>query len=381
MNLIRTYGSTDFITCLRAIAATMVVVIHTGALAGFGGIGQNITEGGKYGVQIFFVISGFSIAATVATAKSYPEFFVRRFFRIAPLYWLVISLVSILTIAGLLAPNYWSERFETGISWSNYLLHTSWLSCFTPKIANTILGVEWTIPIELFWYLSLPWLIAFTRTPRQAKYAWGLVFAAAALTKAGAYAVVSDEPGLFAKWFPTSYGPYFLLGVSAFQVRNQPNSWIHKTFKRHLPACVAVCVANYILGGPARGIVLSLTTFLLIALFEKEHYPRLAYLLNNRPLLFLGTISYSVYLTHFPIALFLMPYLTDGWSLFLATYTTTIVLSTVLYVAVERPTNNWGKQLSRRLIPQQGPIISNSSQLEDVPKSAEATPNIVAKAA
>ena len=58
-SFVRSYGSTDFITGLRAIAATMVVIIHTGALLEFGTIGFNITMAGKYGVDIFLLFQAF----------------------------------------------------------------------------------------------------------------------------------------------------------------------------------------------------------------------------------------------------------------------------------------------------------------------------------
>lgn len=63
---VRRYGETDFITGLRAIAASMVVIIHTGAFTGFGSMGSALTGLGKYGVDIFFVISGFTVAKTFA---------------------------------------------------------------------------------------------------------------------------------------------------------------------------------------------------------------------------------------------------------------------------------------------------------------------------
>ena len=83
--IIRKYGETDFITGLRAIAATLVVVIHTGAFVDFGIIGSAITYSGKYGVDIFFAISGFTIAKTYAEASSYKSYLGRRLFRILPL--------------------------------------------------------------------------------------------------------------------------------------------------------------------------------------------------------------------------------------------------------------------------------------------------------
>jgi|GEM_PF-5865075 len=74
MGILRSYANTNFVTTLRAIAATMVVVIHTGAFSAFGVVGNNITEAGCHGVEIFFVISGFSIATTWAKAANYGDF-------------------------------------------------------------------------------------------------------------------------------------------------------------------------------------------------------------------------------------------------------------------------------------------------------------------
>jgi len=59
--LMRRYGDTDFVTGLRAVAIVMVLVIHSGAFVDFGTIGQSVTDNGKFGVQIFFVIAGFTI--------------------------------------------------------------------------------------------------------------------------------------------------------------------------------------------------------------------------------------------------------------------------------------------------------------------------------
>jgi len=70
-SIIRSYGETDFITGLRAVAATMVVVMHTGAFSAFGPIGEAVTSAGKYGVDVFFVISGFTVAKTFTEARDY----------------------------------------------------------------------------------------------------------------------------------------------------------------------------------------------------------------------------------------------------------------------------------------------------------------------
>jgi exopolysaccharide production protein ExoZ len=73
---------------LRAVAALLVVAYHTNnmgllrphfTILGFGG----------YGVDLFFVISGFIITVTTARDTSPGVFFRKRLIRIVPLYWLV----------------------------------------------------------------------------------------------------------------------------------------------------------------------------------------------------------------------------------------------------------------------------------------------------
>ncbi len=108
---IRRYGETDFITGLRAIAAILVVAIHTQALSEFGFVGINISDNGRYGVQIFFVISGFTIAETYSKSNSFASYFTRRYFRIAPLYYLVCSAMFALIALSVLEVPYWMERY------------------------------------------------------------------------------------------------------------------------------------------------------------------------------------------------------------------------------------------------------------------------------
>ena len=67
-SIIRRYGDTDFVTGLRCVAILMVLLVHTGAFSEFGAIGQSVTDNGKFGVQIFFVIAGFTIYQNVSTS-------------------------------------------------------------------------------------------------------------------------------------------------------------------------------------------------------------------------------------------------------------------------------------------------------------------------
>ncbi len=64
---------------LRALAATSVVYLHIGSKPWFGG----------FGVDIFFVLSGFVMCHITDAGESGKEFFLRRIARVVPLYWVL----------------------------------------------------------------------------------------------------------------------------------------------------------------------------------------------------------------------------------------------------------------------------------------------------
>jgi exopolysaccharide production protein ExoZ len=350
MTVIRQYDETNFVTSLRALAAAMVVVIHTGAFTAFGYVGNNITQAGKYGVEIFFVISGFSIAVTFTKAANYQTFIVRRAFRIVPLYVFVISAVFMLTRLGALRQSHWLLEFDSHLDAYNYLMHVFFLSFLDHRIANSILGVEWTIPIEVFWYAALPLVLVKAQTAKKLRVAFVLAVAAIGVTKGLAYLFVTPEPGLFSKWFPTSYGPFFLLGVVAYQLRQTHVGWMKTHAQTIVRVCIAVSIAGLLLELPGRRLIFSLSVCLIIGLFERSRHTVAARIFEFKPFLFLGTISYSLYLTHLPIASLFENHrsLSEQSSLerFLLTFAVTCLVSTTLYMLVEKPTNVWGKKVA-----------------------------------
>src|SRR5258708_25384528 len=87
----------NYIDALRGIAILGVMVVHCGQFGSnhYSSIFQNIILDGAMGVQLFFVASAFTIFLTFANRQGKEinpagNFFVRRFFRIAPMYYLGI---------------------------------------------------------------------------------------------------------------------------------------------------------------------------------------------------------------------------------------------------------------------------------------------------
>jgi exopolysaccharide production protein ExoZ len=345
-HLLRTYGDTDFITGLRAIAATMVVIIHTGMLAEFGTVGQAITYAGKYGVDIFFVISGFTIAKTFSEAKNYRSYLTRRIMRIVPLYWLVITIAMILWVSGMFSMPYWMQELGSQPDLYNYFMHLSMISYLDYRVANSVLGVEWSIPIEVFWYICLPPLIYFGKTiPRAITMILALLVLTALLSFVAKKILGTSQP---IKWSPIAYGHLFFIGVISYYLRERFQSVTSRRPMIWIVGAVVLFVLAMVVDFGGRSEVLALSTAILIVFVTPARASWVTTPSTARPMLFLGSISYSIYLVHALVLHILgdasmLP--VSGIGKFMVVYGITIVLSAVTYLLVEIPTNQAGRRM------------------------------------
>lgn len=169
----RTGATVNGIQILRGLAAGIVVIRHISKELAHLASGSAF-ETGQFGVDIFFVISGFVIFVTAPKLSSV-EFVKRRFIRVAPLYWLFL----ILTIAG----DVFRHRVDHNYVASNALLsfffvpsHDHVGSLFPPLV------VGWSLNFEAFFYVIAALILAI-RPAR--KFLGGLTAAILALILAG----------------------------------------------------------------------------------------------------------------------------------------------------------------------------------------------------
>lgn len=346
-SVLRFYGDTDFITGLRAIAATMVVIIHTGAFSEFGMVGQAITSGGKYGVHIFFVISGFTIARTFTEARDYKTYLIRRIMRIIPLYWLVLSIATALWLSGYFSMPTWMTELGAPLDLYNFLIHLSMLSYLDYRVANSLIGVEWTIPIEVFWYISLPFLISFGKTiPKTIGAMFVLLVLTGILTYFSKALLGTSKP---ISWSPIAYGHLFFLGVLSYHLRERFTLAAPKFIMLPIMGAVAAFCMALAFDSGARSTVFPLCTAVLIIYVTPARARWLTQLLTTRAMIFLGSISYSMYLIHILVLhvlrdLAMLPASHIGK--FLVVYSITVALSTMTYLLVEKPTNQAGRRMA-----------------------------------
>ena len=328
------YKGTNFITGMRAFAALAVVMIHTGGagLRSLGAIGNKLADAGSAGVFVFFVISGFAVSQSFDSSGSYQSYLVKRLRRIVPLYffWLAVCII-----------------WNGGASAYSIFMHVTFLSFLDMQVANSIIGVEWTIPIEDFYYLIIPAALVWTR---HLPTLYLIVFSALMLHLTfQLLAALSGDKTNFLRlhWSPIPYAFSFSLGMLAYRLKQTLNP---KPWQSYLAwAGSAIIFFTYAINPSlfkyARIDILilcSTITFFVITFTTDSNNKLATAILCNRPVQFIGLWSYGVYLAHSPLnGIVISHFGLTPVPNFLATSALAIAVSALTYYLIERPGQRW----------------------------------------
>src|SRR6267142_3828703 len=151
----------NYIDALRGIAICGVLVVHCGQAGknNYSSILQNMILNGAIGVQLFYVASAFTIFLTFAARydkeiNPTANFFIRRFFRISPMYY--AGILYYLFQDGLGA-RYWLGDAAQVSTW-NILSNVFFFHSFSPYWITSVVPGGWSIAVEMFFYCSVPFL-------------------------------------------------------------------------------------------------------------------------------------------------------------------------------------------------------------------------------
>lgn len=344
--MLKDYGKTNFITGLRALSATMVVAIHTGAFRDFGWIGDNITDAGIGGVYIFFVVAGFSITQSFARDGDFVSYFQQRFVRIAPLYYLMLVASALLLYFGLVDVSLTKLKNGADYGVMNFVYNILFFGYLDRTVPYAILGVDWTLAIEMTWYVILPALIA--RTPGWTKLAaWmAMTVALALVARKGFSFFLLEKANLSLHFFPTQYGFYFVAGAIAHKIRFQSDFPTHKAANIVLCSGLLIFLANCLFSVGNSPKMFAIAAFLVIISYHQQSRV-LCRLLENGKVLLLGNISYGLYLFHMPIILVMrsqgMP--ASGLVGFVLVYALSVLFAYYATAYFEMPICRWHRQI------------------------------------
>jgi len=319
------------IDLLRFFSAAYVALFHFNSpLQINGGWYADFCNRGKLGVPVFFIISGYCIYLAHKHSKTPFEYITRRLFRIFPPYWfsLCLTALSILLLKFITGYN----SVVTVPKKAGELLAMPFLYTYPLSTIQPINLVYWTLPYELFFYL----IIFLGIIPKQKwQIALPLVLSALAI-------VIPLQTGIL----------FFFNELSTFMLGYALCILIDKGMQWQGIMLFVLSAAGVIVNHHEIGYLLA-SSIAVAAIFIDKRWP-----LSNNILSRLGDVSYSIYLLHVPVCVYLLGFLykiqavrhhvilTIAVDIFLMAVV--IFVSALAYKYVELPSIEWGKKFSRR---------------------------------
>lgn len=273
---------------LRAIAALLVVNAHFSGVIAWG-LGNRkpllfADNSGSMGVQIFFALSGFLFAEKIFNNKMEEpaKFLMGRIKRIFPLYFVAVTASILLMLVFSFSRPDILKMFHACLDFylsGIFFTQAEKIGEFFPV---QVLGTIWTLRYEWAFYLFVPFL-AFSITSKRAM--------AASILAVLLYLVATTSVTA-----TNIYWAFFLPGIFAAAVlRKSP---ILGAWQRYLVFVMIPVLSFLILFGPTGYTLFRLIEITILFLMIVLSEPRILF---NKTLRFLGEISYSIYLVHFPM--------------------------------------------------------------------------------
>lgn len=370
----------DHIDSIRGIAILMVVLVHTAqSVSDKGPVLTALCDYGQMGVQLFFVASAFTLCQSwigrAETSHRVRNFWIRRFFRIAPIYYLGIpvyfaveTLQYAIRTGDVVVPQQYSA--------ANILANLMFVNGFVPAANNNIVPGGWSIGTEMAFYALFPAAMAIMskRSALRKRNAL-LIFIIVVLGSAAATVLAMSLTGMeiennnFVYFNLAVQGPVFAVGVLYFFMRLD-RSWptlslVANSIGLLIGTGMSLWLWHF---GDARWFALipTLSAVSFIFLFEALDGRKL---LNPAWLRQLGKWSFSIYLFHFifahKIVYALSPALVEAVGpqvalaiVFPATVACTAAIANVTERRIERPFIEFGRRAIQYLDRRSSAVIA-----------------------
>jgi peptidoglycan/LPS O-acetylase OafA/YrhL len=365
----------DFIDSLRGLAALYVLFFHTALVPQQKlllpkWLEPFIMNGGS-GVTLFFLISAFTLCYTLNFQQHEDryliKFYIRRAFRILPLYYFVFILLRAWQ-SGL--HGIWADKF-------NIMLYTLFGFNFVPFKQTGYVWASWTLGVEVVFYMIFPLIFRFVKSIRSA-----MIFVVISLILAWVHQLFITycvnkgilAPGSYIIYYSLlNQVPVFAMGMLCFFIYN--NALLGKKIAPIYGVCLLIggtalffMFAYGVIKAPdflhlyIKGIIYSIIFFGLLISPVK--------VIVNKLTAFYGAISYSLYLDH-PVIVFKLNNvykkiytLSDSVTLnyFLCITLTLIIVTGLAYSTyrfIETPMIAYGRKLIKNMRPASSAVLAD----------------------
>lgn len=285
-----------FLDGLRGIAILLVIFFHAYSNDWIDALPYHdrydhitLFHFGKYGVQLFFIISGFVIAMTLEKCKSFWDFMLRRWLRLFPAM-LIGSLLVLVTASLFTARPYGAPSVQDALP-GLLFIEPEFFRLFFAQ--NLLEGSFWTLFVEMKFYI-LAGILYFIIGPKKMIAVLVAMFLSTILFEfATPYlpAMLVEQLNTILRYLNWGHYGWFAAGALFYQYS------ISKNMRYWFAAVFLALIAARCLGGLATKsmiyasiIVLTFALSMINANVQK--------ILSNKLLVFFGFISYPLYLVH-----------------------------------------------------------------------------------
>jgi peptidoglycan/LPS O-acetylase OafA/YrhL len=334
----------SYIDFLRMVAALAVVYQHVIEQSDLLFLHPSLQLApGVFGVALFFFISGYVIPYSVRTWSGFGAFAIRRVFRIVPAYYATLALILALS---LLTPGMWPEVADATLKdWGANLVLAQDLTR-----SPTILGVAWTLVIEIAWYgLFVLHFLVF----RGRRVVETSILLSVGIVALSVLSIVVDQRLPFGRigLLHAAFAGYCAYKHHEGQISQGTYLWVCAGF------LISMIISQIVSFGYFTHPTISLFNgacgwggaALVFFIYSLSRTLRDAPFSNWRPFVKLGEISYSVYLVH-GVVLGVHLYFIGEQFVWLTVIPVTLLLSLGMFAWIEKPGIELGRALTQRYV-------------------------------